>query len=64
LLMLRVTSISGALTAGSRERIFEGKASGVRNEYPPFGVNRATSYLSLGIGAKAKPGGKAARADR
>jgi hypothetical protein len=24
------------------------------NEYPPFGVNRATIYRSLGLGAYAK----------
>ena len=45
-------------------RIFEDKASGVRNEYPPFGVNRATIYPLPGLGANAKTRREAVSADR
>ena len=46
------------------ERIFEDKASGVRNEYPPFGVNRATIYPLPGLGANAKTRPETVSADR
>ena len=54
----------GARTAVGCERIFEDKASGVRKEYPPFGVNRATIDPLPGLGGNAKTRREAVSADR
>jgi hypothetical protein len=54
----------GALAATGCEPIFEDKTSRSAMNTRPFGVNRPTIYLSLGLVANAKTQREAAKADR